>query len=132
MRICRSGAKGAFHGWRSGDRDYNGLFLGWNRAPGAAVPVYTITLGSGSASEWKLGLDSDIEFSVAALDEDAPLPGKKKDEKKSKEPKKKERESPDFTVELVTTGGSVAGARVSRFASIPPPLKETFTKLEFD
>ncbi len=68
---------------------------------------------------------------MAALDEDAPLPGKKKDEK-DKEPdksKKKERESPDFTIELVTADGVVATAPVSRFAQVPPPLKEKFTKL---
>jgi hypothetical protein len=52
---------------------------------------------------------------------------------KDKEPdksKNKERESPDFTVELVTADGAVATALVSRFAAVPPPLKEKFTKLD--
>jgi hypothetical protein len=70
-------------------------------------------------------------LSVAALDEDAPLPGKKKDEdKKSDESKKKDRESPDFTLELLGSDGSIATAPVSRFAAVPPPLKEKFTKLD--
>jgi dienelactone hydrolase len=120
--------------WRQGDRDYNGVFLGWNRAAGAPSAEYTITLPDGAASKWQLTPDSTIELSVAALDEDAPLPGKKKDEEKkdkeSDKSKKKERESPDFTVELVTTDGAVAAAPVSRFAAIPPPLKEKLAKLE--
>jgi len=118
--------------WRQGDRDYNGVFLGWNRAKGAAAGAYAITLPEGAAGKWELSGRSTVELSVAALDEDAPLPGKKKDEK-DKEPdksKKKDRESPDFTIELVTTGGAVATAPMSRFAAVPPPLKEKFTKLE--
>jgi dienelactone hydrolase len=111
--------------WRSGDRDYNGVFLGWNRAPKAAVPTYTITL----PESLKLMPDADVEFSVAALDEDAPLPGKKKADEKKKPEKKKDRESPDFTVEVVLADGKVGDFPVSRFMSIPPPLKETFTKL---
>ncbi len=70
-------------------------------------------------------------MSVAALDEDAPLPGKKKDEdKKSDESKKKERESPDFTIELESGDGAIVRAPVSRFAAVPPPFKEKFTKLD--
>jgi len=116
--------------WRSGDRDYNGVFLGWNRAPKAAVPTYTITLPDGAALQWNLGADSTLELSVAALDEDAPLPGKKPDQKKPDDSKKKkDRESPDFTVELATDKGSVGDAAISRFAAVPPPLKEVFTKL---
>jgi dienelactone hydrolase len=113
--------------WRSGDRDYNGVFLGWNRAPKAPVPTYTITLPAGEA----LGAASTLEFSVAAMDEDAPLPGKKADhsKEKKKEQRKTDRVSPDFTVELTTDTGSSKSAQVSRFAAIPPPLKEVFTKL---
>lgn len=125
--------------WRSGDRGYNGVFIGWNRAPGAPLPVYTLTLPDDAASKWQLNDGSTIELSVAALDEDAPLPGEKADkkkdgkkEKKNKESdksKKKDRESPDFTIELVASDGAVATAPASSFAVIPPPLKEKFTKL---
>jgi dienelactone hydrolase len=117
--------------WRSGDRGYNGVFLGWNRANKAPVPSYTITLPDDAKSKWQLDPDSTLEFSIAALDEDAPLPGKKKDDKKKDDSKKrKDRESPDFTVELVAADGTVATAKVSNFAAVPPPLTEKFTKLD--
>jgi len=122
--------------WRNGDRGYNGVFLGWNRAKDAPAATYAITLPAGSASNWHLGPGSTIELSIAPLDEDVPLPGKKKDDEKEKKKKdkedkskKKERESPDFTIELVTTDGVTASAPVSQFISIPPPFKEKFTKL---
>jgi dienelactone hydrolase len=121
--------------WRDGDRGYNGVFLGWNRAKDAPAATYAITLPAGSAANWHLNSGSTIEFSVAPLDEDAPFPGKKKEDEKEKkkkekeESKKKERESPDFTIELVTTDGVTASAPVSRFISVPPPFKEKFTKL---
>jgi len=115
--------------WREGDRDYNGVFLGWNRAKGAAAPAYTITLPEGAAAKWQLGAASTLELSIAALDEDAPLPGTKSDKNKKPEESKKDRESPDFTLELVATDGAIVSAPVSLFAVMPPPLKETFTKL---
>ena len=116
--------------WRQGDRDYNGVFLGWNRAPGAPAAAYTITLPDGAAAKWALNSASSLELSVAALDEDAPLPGKKKDEEKKKQEKPKpERESPDFTIELESSDGVTVRAPARRFAAIPPPLKEKFTKL---
>jgi dienelactone hydrolase len=119
--------------WRSGNRDYNGVFLGWNRVKDAPAATYTISLPEGAAAKWQLGANSTLELSVAALDEDAPLPGKKKKEEKDKKEdksKKKERESPDFTIELVTSDGITVSAPGSRFAIIPPPLKEKFTKLD--
>jgi dienelactone hydrolase len=126
--------------YRDGDRGYNGVFLGWNRAKDAPAATYTVTLPAGAAANWHLGPASTLELSVAPLDEDVSLPGKKKndnkDRKKAEEKKKeedkskkKERESPDFTIELVTTDGVTASAPVSRFISIPPPFKEKFTKL---
>ena len=121
--------------WRSGDRGYNGVFLGWNRAKDAPAASYTITLPAGAASGWHLNWNSTIEFSIAPMDEDVDLPGKKKDEasedKKTNDEKTKkpDRGSPDFTIELVTSDGVTAAAPVSRFVSIPPPFKEKFTKL---
>jgi dienelactone hydrolase len=127
--------------WREGDRDYNGVFLGWKRAKGAPAATYTLTLPAGAGAKWQLGEGSTVEFSVAAMDEDADLPGKKseaekkkieEEEKKKKEEdksKKKEREAPDFTLELVTNDGATASLPVSKFMVIPPPFKEQFTKL---
>ena len=116
--------------WRGGDRDYNGVFLGWNRAKGAAAASYTVALPEGAAARWRLVGSSTVELSMAALDEDAPLPGKKAENGKEKAAaQKKERESPDFDIELTTSDGVTASAPVSRFAAIPPPLKEKFTKL---
>jgi dienelactone hydrolase len=125
--------------WREGDRDYNGVFLGWKRAKGAPAATYTLTLPAGAAAKWQLSPGSTVELSVAAMDEDADLPGKKKDEEKKKEEekkkkgedksKKKEREAPDFTLELVASDGATASAPASKFMVIPPPFKEQFTKL---
>ncbi|OLB29276.1 MAG: hypothetical protein DMG41_14345 [Acidobacteria bacterium] len=124
--------------WRAGNRDYNGVFLGWHRAKGAPAATYTLTLPEGAAAKWQLGEGSTIELSVAAMDEDASLPGKRTEEEKKKEEeerkkedksKKKERESPDFTVELVTSEGATPDVLVSKFVAIPPPFKEKFTKL---
>jgi len=124
--------------WREGNRDYNGVFLGWNRAKSAPAATYTLTLPDGASAKWQLGEGLTIELSVAAMDEDASLPGKKTEEEKKKEEqekekedksKKKERESPDFTVELVASDGATADVPVSKFVAIPPPFKEKFTKL---
>jgi dienelactone hydrolase len=125
--------------WREGDRGYNGVFLGWNRGEDAPAATYTLTLPRDAAAKWGLGSGSTLELSVAAMDEDAPLPTKKNgEESKTKDKKagqakeeKKERESPDFTLELVTSDGATAAQPVSHFLSIPPPLKEMFTKLSF-
>ena len=115
--------------WRRGDRDYNGVFLGWNRAKDAALPEYTITLPDSAPARFQLSPASTVELSLTALDEDAPLPGKDNDKEKKKQPKPKTRPSPDFTIELVATDGARATAPVSQFAAIPPPVKEVFTKL---
>ncbi len=117
--------------WRGGDRDYNGVFLGWNRAKGAPAAAYSVTLPEGAAGKWGLAGTSNLMLSLAAMDEDAPLPGKKPGEKaKQSERSEEERASPDFTIELESSDGATASAPVSRFAAIPPPLKEKFTKLD--
>jgi dienelactone hydrolase len=116
--------------WRGGNRDYNGVVLGWNRAKGVTPPFYALTLPAGAAATWHLAESSTLELSLAAMDEDAPLPGKKEPEKSDKKSDKKERDPPDFTIELVTSDGVTASAPASRFAAIAPPLKEKFTKLE--
>src|SRR5580658_3925630 len=127
--------------YRDGDRGYNGVFLGWNHAKEAPPAVYTLTLPAGSAANWRLNSNSTLELSVAPMDEDVSLPGEKKDDDKDKKKaeekkkeedksKKKERESPDFTIELLTTDGVIVSAPASRFVSIPPPFKEKLAKLD--
>jgi len=116
--------------WRDAERGYNGVFLGWNRKEKAPTPSYTVTLPEGAAERWQLSDSSTLELSVAALDEDAPEPGKKKDDQKKDKSNKKDREAPDFTVELVAIDGTTLSAPASRFAAIPPPLTTRFTKLE--
>ena len=66
-------------------------------------------------------------FRSAAADEDAPPPGKKKTEDSPKD-SNKEREPADFTIELEAANGALARLPLSRFGSLPPPLKVQFTK----
>jgi len=109
--------------WRRGNREYNGVFLGWNRTKGGPIADYTISFPPTRASA--------LQISVAALDEDAPLPdGKKPGDKEKKI--KKDREAPDFTIELISDGNTIASAPMSRFNAVPPPFKEKFTKLPFE
>jgi dienelactone hydrolase len=126
--------------WRSDNRGYNGVFLGWNRAKDAPAATYALTLPAGAAAIWHLTQTSTLELSVAPMDQDVDLPGKKKEDEKEKKKteegkkiedkeKKKEREAPDFTIELVDDDGVTVTSPVNRFASIPPPFKEKFTKL---
>jgi dienelactone hydrolase len=114
------------------NRETNGVFLGWNRSvakgPLPPVPVYTVALPPGQAQKWGLGLNSNLELALASVDEDAPLPDNKKDEKKNE---KKDRAAPDFQVELQDTDGKIARLPLSRFAIVPPPLKVRFTKIPF-
>ncbi len=113
--------------YRQGDRGYNGVFLGWNRAENAPVPAYSITLPDGFKPPPVLTL------SLAVTDQKAPLPGKRDDDDKSKKDKKKEEtaEMTDFDVELETTAGVSAALPLSRFGALLPPFKVRFMKLQF-
>ncbi|MFH1573856.1 MAG: hypothetical protein ABIG68_07710 [Acidobacteriota bacterium] len=128
--------------FRRGDREYNGVFLGWNRNDDKGeedpkiLPVYSVALPDDAAARWNLTAGSALTFSIAALDEEAPLlketegwADRKKEEDEAG--KEKERESPDFTVELETSDGVVSARPLSDFSSILPPLKVRFTKLAF-
>lgn len=124
--------------WRSGNRDYNGVFVGWKRDKDATPASYTLTLPEGAAAQWKVDGSTVIDISIAAMDEDPKEPekdkekdGKKKEEKKDKagkEDKPKEREAPDFTLQAITPAGAVS-LPLSRFQPVPPPLKEKLHKL---
>ncbi|MGI8741487.1 MAG: hypothetical protein ACR2NN_02740 [Bryobacteraceae bacterium] len=123
--------------YRRGDRDYNGVFLGWNREhdPKSAAPpapTYSITLPDGIAHKWNLGPQSVLSLSLAVTEDKAPLPGKTNDGKsktKDKDDKKKP-EPTDFTVELQGGDGASARLPLSHFGMLPPPFKVRFTKLE--
>ena len=113
---------------RRGDRNSNGLFLGWRRLQGRTPPVYTISLPRDSAQVWHLNNQSTVELSIAVLDQDAPFPsGAARERQRAAS----HREAPDFTIELIASDGRAVEAPVQRFADIPPPLKETFTKFDF-
>jgi hypothetical protein len=113
--------------YRRGDRGYNGVFLGWNRAANAPVPTYSLTLPDGFKPP------PVLELSLAVTDQKAPLPGKHDDDDKKKDKDKDEKtpEPTDFTVELETTDGKVAALPLSRFGSLLPPFKVRFTKFQF-
>lgn len=120
--------------WRSGDRGYNGVFLGWNRKDKTKpVPVYTISLPEKLASTWSLGSHSTLRLSLAVTDEEAPLPGKQpaQDENEQKQDKQDQAkaEPTDFTVELESSHGAKASLPVSDFVVLPPPFQVRFTKL---
>lgn len=121
--------------WRQGDRDYNGVFLGWNRgdkkAKSSPLPVYSISLPEDAIQGWKLSGNSVLTLSLAVTEDKAPLPGKNPPEEKSKGKGKDDTkpEPVDFTVELQTTDGATARLPLSRFGILPPPFKVRFTKL---
>ena len=117
--------------WRQGDRDYNGVFLGWNRGDAkksSPVPTYSISLPAefGKRVTWR----SVLSMSLAATDEKAPLPGKNGAADKDKDKKENITPQPvDFTVEIRARDGAGARLPLSRFGVLPPPFKVRFTKL---
>ncbi|HKC12456.1 MAG TPA: hypothetical protein VKI41_10525, partial [Vicinamibacteria bacterium] len=125
--------------YRHGDRDYNGVFLGWNRSPQkdgtTALPVYSISLPEAGAPPWTLGPESILSMSLAVTDEKAPPPGKqpddeeKEDTTKEKDKKDAKEEATDFTIEMQTVDGVTSSLPLSRFGTLPPPFKVRFTKL---
>jgi len=115
--------------YRNGDRAYNGVFLGWNRAANAPVPDFSITLPDGFHPRPVLIL------SLAVTDEKAPLPGKHDDEDKDKDKKDKDKnekpEVTDFGIELESRDGATAELPLSRFGALMPPFKARLLKLQF-
>ena len=126
--------------FRNGNRDYNGVFLGWNRehAKGKPVPpvaTYSIDLPRTGPSSLPLDSNALVSLSAAVAEEEPPNPGKKdhgkKDSGKETEEEEKKPELTDFTVEMQTSEGIIARLPISRFAALLPPLKVRFTKLAF-
>jgi len=121
--------------FRRGDRDYNGVFIGWNRetpkgAKPQPVPEYTIDLPPGIAESWKLDGHSVLTFSIAVTGEKAPPPGKpaKEEASEKEEPKP---ELTDFTIAAQSASGITAALPAGSFAALLPPLKVKFTKLNW-
>jgi hypothetical protein len=108
---------------RSGDRGYNGVFLGWNREGSKKLPSYSITLPPEAKRR------SLLVMSLAVTDEDAPELGKPKSEADQDSGDKKRKDEPtDFTVELENDKGVKAGLPLSRFGTLMPLFRVRFTK----
>jgi dienelactone hydrolase len=121
--------------YRQGDRGYNGVFLGWNRAEQkkgqpSPIPLYTISLPATLAKEWSLGPKSVLTMSLAVTEDKADPPWKKPGDKSKDEPqdKNKKPEPTDFTVEIETSDGAVSRFPLSHFGVLPPPFTVHLTK----
>ena len=122
--------------YRNGDRDYNGVFIGWNAKPGkngksASTANYTINLPPTLPADWKLDKDSALTMSIAVTDETAPSGGSKGKGKKAKEKDPEKPAVTDFTIALETKDGSTVKLPVSNFNSLLPPLEVRLTKLPY-
>jgi hypothetical protein len=99
--------------FRDGDREYNGVFLGWDHNHGTGS--YTIALPHGLAGDRKLTSQSFLTLSIAASDEtEAEV----------------EPEPTDLTVTLEAEDGTTAKAPLRRFGILLPPIEVHFMKFE--
>jgi dienelactone hydrolase len=94
--------------FRDGNREYNGVFLGWNRSDEKAS--YSITLPPGLATA-----RSVLTLSIATSDETDT------DEKSG---------ATDFTIAMESDNGAIAKIPLSRFGALLPPIEVRFMKLE--
>lgn len=101
--------------FRSGSRDYNGVFIGWDweksKKPPVSPPSYTIDLPPADAKS--------LNLSVAVTDDNAQGNAEDVDE------------PTDFSIEAEDGSGQCTRVAASSFAYLPPPLHVQFTKLEF-
>jgi dienelactone hydrolase len=123
--------------YRNGDRDYNGVFLGWNRtyAKGSPVPPpasYSIDLPPTLPGDWKLGKQSLLTMSIAVTEDNAPPADKKLKKKKLEDEENDDKPTPtDFTIVMETRDGATVKLPLSQFNLLLPPLKVKLTKLEY-
>jgi len=96
--------------FRSGDRQYNGVFLGWNHRHENAS--YSITLPPGLATP-----QSVLTLSIAAYKDD----DMEADDKPG---------TTDFTVAMMAEDGAAARLPLSQFGVLLPPIDVRFMKLE--
>jgi hypothetical protein len=115
---------------REGDRERNGVFLGWNRKTEKTVPVpvYAVSLPEGTP----VGDESVLALALSATDDKPEVPkGAKERKEKDDKGSKKDPEPVDFTVELSDAAGRTAAFPLTRFGALQPPLKARFTKWAF-
>ncbi len=122
--------------FRHGDRDENGVFIGWNRktpkgAKTAPIPAYSVELPLQAAKDWNLNGQSELTLSIAVTDEKAPAPGKKKDNQTADEEEEPKPEVTDFSVAAQSLDGVTVALPLSRFGTLLPPIKVKFTKLDW-
>ena len=116
-------------GFRRGERDDNGVYLGWRKDEKAS---YTIDL----PADVKLDPGNVLEFALSDAGEDPPkkesADGKKSDDKKKEDKKdeKKDKEAIDFTVELIAKDGTAQRVALSQMGPIYPPFKAKHIKVK--
>ena len=130
-RIFLSGEKHPSHG-EAETAATTACFWGGIAPIKRPLPSYTITLPDEATSKWQTRPRiRRLSFPSPRWTRTHRCRARKKTTRRTDDSKKKkDRESPDFTVELVAADGTVATAMVSRFAAVPPPLTEKFTKLD--
>jgi hypothetical protein len=116
-----------------GTFENNAVYLGWREGQSDAGSgkgaSYTIALTHGLGSQWSLGPESQLVFSLAQADEDPQLPKEEEEHKKTEKARAKERQPIDLSIEVVAENGASAKLPLSQFRAIPPLLRSRFTKL---
>jgi len=100
-------------GFRRGERDDNGVYLGWRKGEKAS---YTVNL----PPDLKLDPAGILEFALSGAGEDPP----KKDDASGKNDKEEKKDKPaiNLSIELVARDGTVRRALLSDMGPIYPPL----------
>jgi len=123
--------------FRSGDRAYNGVFLGWNRAQkisrNQAIPAYSIELPDSLGRDWNVDGRSVLNLSLAVSEAEPPVDedDEPEEKKETKKELKSESDTTDFNIDLESQDGVRVSLPLSRFGVLLPPFKIKFTKLEF-
>jgi acetyl esterase/lipase len=101
--------------FRDGDRDYNGVFLGWNRGKGQKPADYVVDVPPGETA-------SALALSVAATDDNP--------QDKDDDAEEEKNEVTNFSIEAVGANGARARLAVNDFLLLLPPFHVQFTKLD--
>jgi hypothetical protein len=122
--------------FRHGDRDSNGVFLGWHskctkQSAGVGTPSYEIELPAGFAASQQLDVHSTLSLSVAVTDQDPREDEESETEGEKESSSKKTPQLTDFSVEMTAGNGQSVSLPISRFVTLLPPLAVRFTKLAY-